>query len=303
MDAQKIYTKALVTKVDKASGMFDVVASTGDVDRDGEVIDPKGWDVTNYKNNPVILFGHAWNELPIGIAENVTFDDKGLYITGRFASDEANPKAGHVRRLYEEGILRSVSVGFIPRERNGNVITKSELLELSFVPIPANPSARARALEKGLDVDLLDTPHEEVTPQAPAEPAPEQEPASPEPPVEPAPVQEPEVPAEQTEPAPEAEVKVGRVLSASNRSLISDAVSAMQSAVDALEALLEATDPEAGQPADGEDDPQTDSAKAKDPEMVQIPVAVIREIRATAIAEYQRNERIVTLAKRLLQSL
>lgn len=154
MTKQLLYTKASVIKIDKETGAFEVIASTGDVDRDREVIDPKGWDLTNFKKNPIILWAHNYSELPIGVAEKIEMTDRGLIIKGRFASEEANPKAQQVKRLYEEGIQKAVSVGFIALERDpedSSIITKAELLELSFVPVPSNPNSLALAMEKGFD--------------------------------------------------------------------------------------------------------------------------------------------------------
>lgn len=159
----KKYLKAIVEI--KAENEFDVVASTDAIDRDGESIDPKGWELNNFQKNPVILWAHNYNELPIGVAEKVFIDDeKGLVVSGRFASEEANPKAGQVKRLYEENILRAVSVGFIPKERNGTLITKAELLEVSFVPVPSNPQALALAVAKGVDISILKARHEVCDP-------------------------------------------------------------------------------------------------------------------------------------------
>ena len=125
-------------KEDTGSGTFEVIASTQSVDRQGEVILLEGWDLKNYMNNPVILFGHDYWSLPIGKATDVSIENGQLIVKGVFASTEF---AQEVRKLYDEGILKTVSVGFIPMERQGNVITKAELLELSFVPVPANPDA------------------------------------------------------------------------------------------------------------------------------------------------------------------
>ncbi len=38
-------------------------------------------------------------------------------------------------------MVKTVSVGFIPKEREGKTITSAELLELSFVAVPCNPNA------------------------------------------------------------------------------------------------------------------------------------------------------------------
>lgn len=170
------YTKAHITKIDKETGAFDVIASTGDVDRDREVIDPKGWELGNYLKNPVILWAHNYGELPIGVAETIEHTENGLVIKGRFASEEANPKAQQVKRLYEEGIQKAVSVGFIPLERDPedeSTITKAELLELSFVPVPANPNALALAKAKGIDMKKWESELFEKEKKADPEPAPE----------------------------------------------------------------------------------------------------------------------------------
>lgn len=137
------------------SGKFEVIASSESVDRQGEIVLQEGIDIKNYMNNPVILFGHDYWSLPIGKATEIVRQAGKTVVRGVFASAEANPLAQQVRKLYEEGILKAVSIGFIPLEYNGNQITKSELLELSFVPVPANPEAlsvlnlvKERGLEK-----------------------------------------------------------------------------------------------------------------------------------------------------------
>lgn len=148
----KQYLKGFV-KINESQDGFSVIASTSVVDRQGESIDQNGWDLTNYKTNPVILWAHDYSALPIGKAEQIGIVDGQLQMSGIFATAEANPIAEQVRKLYQEGILNTVSVGFIPKERNGNTITKAELLEVSFVPVPANPQALSLAMTKGLDVD------------------------------------------------------------------------------------------------------------------------------------------------------
>ncbi len=146
------------TKAATDAGMFEVVISTADQDRQGEVIDQSGWDFTNYKNNPIVLWGHNYFDLPIGITDDIYTNDKGQTVAkGRFAPEDANPFAQQVRKLYDAKIVRTTSVGFIAREMEGNVITKAELLEFSFVPVPANPMALSLAKEFNLDAGELMT--------------------------------------------------------------------------------------------------------------------------------------------------
>lgn len=133
----------------ESDGSFEVIATTGGVDRDGESIDPKGWDFSHFMKNPVLLWGHDYTSPPIGVVRELKEQDGKIIASGVFARTQF---AQEVRSLYDDGILRTVSVGFIPKDRDGKNITAAELLELSFVPVPANPEAvslrRVKSLEK-----------------------------------------------------------------------------------------------------------------------------------------------------------
>lgn len=141
------------TKAAEDSGSFEVVISTADIDRQGESIDQNGWDLAHYKQNPVVLWGHDYYSLPIGIADTIEVKDGKLVAKGRFAPKEANPFAEQVRKLYDLKIVRATSVGFIAREMEGNLVTKAELLEFSFVPVPANPYALTMNDVRSLGID------------------------------------------------------------------------------------------------------------------------------------------------------
>lgn len=150
------------TKAAEDSGRFRVVISTDDLDRQGEVVDQNGWDLAPYLTNPVVLWAHDYYSLPIGMCDKIGLDDvgggkKGLVAEGRFAPEAANPFAQQVRKLYDAGIVRTTSVGFIAQEMQGNTVTKAELLEFSFVPVPANPYALSlgKAQKIGLDLAML----------------------------------------------------------------------------------------------------------------------------------------------------
>lgn len=126
------------------TGTFEMVISTDNIDRHGEIVDQKGIDFTNYMTNPVVLWGHNHNQIPVGVTDEIYTRVVGSQVQtvakGRFAPHEF---AQTLRQLYDAGMLKTSSIGFIPLEYNGNVITKSELLEWSFVSIPANPYALA----------------------------------------------------------------------------------------------------------------------------------------------------------------
>ena len=126
------------------TGTFEIVISTDNIDRHGEIVDQKGIDFTNYMTNPVVLWGHNHNQIPVGVTDEIYTRVVGSQVQtvakGRFAPHEF---AQTLRQLFDAGMLKTSSIGFIPLEYNGNVITKSELLEWSFVSIPANPYALA----------------------------------------------------------------------------------------------------------------------------------------------------------------
>ncbi len=142
-----------VTKSEDGS-KYKVLASTSAVDRQGDSIDQRGWDLKNFLKNPVMPWAHKYDELPLAKVTHIEVTDKGLEAEFEFAPVEGNPKAQQVKTLYDQGYLNAVSVGFIPKERNGKTITKAELLEISIVPVPANQEALRLAL-KTLDISEI----------------------------------------------------------------------------------------------------------------------------------------------------
>lgn len=140
--AAKALSKVSIKEPDADSrGTFEVVMTAETVDRDGEIISVEGLDLKTYqKKNPVLLWAHRFMDPPIGKVTEITQDGTKLVAKGFFAGTKF---AQEIRQLYDEGVLNSVSIGFIPLEREGNTITKAELLELSFVPVPSNREANA----------------------------------------------------------------------------------------------------------------------------------------------------------------
>lgn len=132
------------------------VISTNDVDRDNDTVDPTGWDLSNYKNNPVVLWAHSHKDLPVARAISVTQEGNSLIAEAEFAT---HPFAETVYQLIKGGFLRAVSVGFrameyaINVERGGIDFKRQELLEFSVCPVPANPMALISASAAGVDLD------------------------------------------------------------------------------------------------------------------------------------------------------
>lgn len=250
----KASIKVIIEKTKAASdedtGTFDVIISTMDVDRHGESVDVNGWDLTHYKTNGVVLWAHDYGGLPIGVCTSIAAQDGKLRAQGKFVPGDANPFAQQVRKLYDFGAVKATSVGFIAEETNGNVITKAELLEFSFVPVPANPYCLT--LEKaGWNVNELVTKGillaEKKEDAPPADESSDVEDEA----------DEEEVAAEDvpTDENKTVEQKEGRVLSDKNRSLIQNTIEALANVTAALKALHDATEPKGGEgkavPTDG----------------------------------------------------
>jgi HK97 family phage prohead protease len=147
-------------RINTEAKTIDVIASTPDLDRDGEVILPSAFarSIASFKANPVILAGHqhrlSTGESPVigaAIPETIKINDRELSFTMRFAPT----KNGNEHwTLYSEKFQNSFSVGFIPNKWEDRTIegksvrhyTDVELLEVSAVPVPSNASAVSRAM-------------------------------------------------------------------------------------------------------------------------------------------------------------
>lgn len=144
---------ALRSKQDSARRLTFAI-TTLTVDRDGEVVDPRGGRFESYLANPVVLFAHNTMDLPVARTLGLEKTDREILAEAEFAGlEQLHPFAETVFRLYRDGFLRAVSVGFLPiktsRDRmlpgqTGVTHLEWELLEFSAVPIPGNPDALIR---------------------------------------------------------------------------------------------------------------------------------------------------------------
>lgn len=143
MSEMKFFTGAVVTKDD--SRCVTVIASTRDVDRQGDIIEVAGIDLRAFKANPVILRDHDPSR-PVARASSIGVVAERLQAVAAFPAAGINPDSDQTLGLIRAGVLSGVSIGFIPKKtqplgRGGLRITESELLEFSFVAIPANAAA------------------------------------------------------------------------------------------------------------------------------------------------------------------
>jgi hypothetical protein len=131
------------------AGSFKVVISTADEDRQGDQLDQSKWKLENYKENPVVLWAHNYTDPPIGICTSISVEGGQLIAVGKFAPSELNPFAAQIAGLYDAGFIKATSVGYMQHE-DGYL----ELLEFSFVPVPANPFALSLRDVKNLGLNM-----------------------------------------------------------------------------------------------------------------------------------------------------
>ena len=150
--------------------------STEDKDRSDEVLRANGFELGNYRKNPVVLWAHNYTEPPIAKALWVKVVANKLKAKLKFAQTQF---AQEIKMLYEEGFLKAWSVGFMPKKwkdgEEGEDVrreyTKVELLEFSAVPVPCNPMALSEAMKMVKDVKLKEILEKEVKGQKPEEKA------------------------------------------------------------------------------------------------------------------------------------
>lgn len=153
-------------QADARSLTVRAVISTATPDRAGDVVVPRGLrNAAEFLRNPVVLWAHQrYTVPPIGRCVALDVEDDRIIATTKFA--RGVPFAEDVFRLYEQGVLRAWSVGFVatrgrrrpgagPNGRDGLLVEEWDLLEYSAVPVPENPQALTLAVEKGItDVNL-----------------------------------------------------------------------------------------------------------------------------------------------------
>jgi uncharacterized protein len=155
-----------IRSVNEARRQITFTSSDQSVDRYGDRLMVNGWDYQAYLRNPVVLWSHKSDELPVGKCVDLKIESTpvpALVQTVEFATHDF---ASTVFDLYRGKFLSAVSVGFIPtsqptpiKDENGNFsgweFNGQTLLELSCVPVPANENALARARAAGFAEEYL----------------------------------------------------------------------------------------------------------------------------------------------------
>ena len=176
--------KSLVQN-DKTKIKFKLSVETPD--RGNDIVRVNGINLQNYLKNPIVLFNHDHSIPPIGVGEEIYVEGDTLYGSINFHEDTELSQS--LAKLARKGILKAVSIGFIPikvkeipiSEQDSRaypyttsyrVFEESELLEFSLVAVPANQHALVvnafnideietfidtKAIEKG-EIELIGEP-------------------------------------------------------------------------------------------------------------------------------------------------
>lgn len=286
------------------TGTFEIIITTENVDRMGEVIKADGWETENYMKNPIVLWGHNYSLLPVGITDSLEKTVNGQLIArGRFAPADANPMGQQLRRLYDLGLQRASSVGFIPKEYEGNLITKAELLEWSFVTVPANPHALTLLADTDISINEMiqkgfigakeaDVVIDEPEPVVDEDPAPVADPVDP-------PADEETKPDEVVPPKDDEEKPADEITDSEEKEFVVQkemtfAVSNLKDAVSVLEGLIQKGLEHRGNQSPIDDSSLSDEEKkhyadyVKSRKVLQLAATVIGDVLAQA-----RHQRII----------
>lgn len=150
-------------------GSVEFIASTGGVDRMGDVVEQSTWKLRAWRANPVILADHRVPVVGRGAAKVARGEDPRLMLRVWWDEAEVNPVGRLLAHQHRNGFRRAVSVGFLPGEavnrqdlpdddprkapkdvprwRAGYIYRHSELLEVSSVAVPANREALQLSLD------------------------------------------------------------------------------------------------------------------------------------------------------------
>jgi HK97 family phage prohead protease len=149
-----------IKDLDDDQRMISGMASTPEVDRVGDIVDPMG---ASFASEIPLLWQHK-HDSPVGIAEFGKPTKRGIPFKAILARIEED---GPLKQLVDMAwqsvkakLVRGVSIGFRPikydiMSEGGLKFTQTEIFELSLVTIPANASATIQTI-KALGTPMTD---------------------------------------------------------------------------------------------------------------------------------------------------
>ena len=166
---KKLYASVIKQPANDTTREITFVVSDETPDRDGDIIEAGGWDFSEFMKNALFMGFHDYEDFSYGkftrIEKDLRSNPRRVLGTVRFPTIQELCPSGEVSEhaknvdmmynMYKNGYLNAVSVGCIykqaeprkdypegtPDYARGRRVTSASLLEVSAVPIPANPNA------------------------------------------------------------------------------------------------------------------------------------------------------------------
>ena len=111
--------------------------NTDALDRDNDRVYPDGAQFDNYLKNPVVLWGHNYRDAAALIGRTNSIEHTPEYIDVDFdlrdAANESDPQ-NIVRLLWNQGFVRTASIGFMPL---GDIAQNDLLFQLNILGLLA----------------------------------------------------------------------------------------------------------------------------------------------------------------------
>ncbi len=152
MQVNRAYSMLEIKALDDDQRVITGMASTPEVDRVGDIVDPMG---AKFAPEISLLWQHK-HDSPVGIAEFGRPTKRGIPFKAMIAKiDEDGPLKTLVDMAWQAvkaKLVRGVSIGFRPikydiMSEGGLKFTETEIYELSLVTIPANASATIQTIK------------------------------------------------------------------------------------------------------------------------------------------------------------
>lgn len=156
----------IVSGVNEQECSAPFIISTQSVDSDGDEVVSRGCDLTDYRKNPIVLFGHDSTTPPIGLSKSTRTGDLAIKIeNSRVVAtcyfDQHDPDAMYLFGKVARGYLNAASVGFIPldalprtKDAPGWRFKRWLMREWSILPLGANAEALRMGLERDKGVSV-----------------------------------------------------------------------------------------------------------------------------------------------------
>jgi phage head maturation protease len=141
--------------------------TSGEIDREGEVVQPEGMDASEFLKTSTIFWNHDYDR-PIGKATSIKKNSGGIDSDAQIAARPADYVGefwpDFVWAMIAQGLVKGVSIGFDAIDRRlatagdrgafgpdcKSVVSKWKLLEWSIAPLQCNTDAVILAVQKGL---------------------------------------------------------------------------------------------------------------------------------------------------------